>query len=129
MLSGFTIFCLTLRISSEVQTDIMPGILQKLSDELHIDFEVAEFETTWPESIPWDDILRGSNISHVSYCLLSFFTSRITNSRYFFNSLPSNSIGSSSVCRHKMFFFIRNLRYGLLQFNFHVCSSYLAQQF
>src|SRR5215467_6248261 len=90
--------------TSEVQTDIMPGILQKLSDELHIDFEVAEFETTWPESIPWDDILRGSNISHVSYCLLSFFTSRITNSRYFFNSLPSNSIGSSSVCRHKMFF-------------------------
>jgi hypothetical protein len=60
--------------TSEVQTDIMPGILQKLSDELHIDFEVAEFETTWPESIPWDDILRGSNISHVSYCLLSFFT-------------------------------------------------------
>jgi hypothetical protein len=29
------------------------------------------------------------------YCLLSFFTSRITNSRYFFNSIPSNSIGCS----------------------------------
>ncbi len=43
-------------------------------------------------------------MSSVPYCLFSFFTSRTTNSRYFFNSIPSNSIGSSSVFVIRCFF-------------------------
>ena len=44
-------------------------------------------------------------LSH-SQTLLSFFTSRITNSRYFFNSIPSNSVwlGSNSVFVIRCFF-------------------------
>jgi hypothetical protein len=88
------------------------GFTQKISP-LHINGKsssnsrsgiTVNFETTWHEFIAWDGILRSLNMSRVPYCLLSFFTSRITNSRYFFNSIPSNSIGSSSVFVIRCFF-------------------------
>ena len=62
------------------------------------------FETTWREFISWDGIPRSSNISTVPLLFIILFHARPTNSRYFFNSIPSNSIGSSSVFVIRCFF-------------------------